>query len=139
MNKPPKEKIKASSKRWPKLSKKRVVIAAFVVFVLASLILPILWPNGSEKYSSVKQEAAIKAVEFVWSSLSGIDYATSFGTIKVSVDGVALGGADSQLCHNEFVSKNDLAEGNDFLVTVVYRGLFGLPIDTATFHICRIP
>jgi hypothetical protein len=126
--------MKSTDKKFPK---KYFIWGLILAFLFFAVLLPILWPDASTRYTGVKKEAAEYTVKHAWQVASGINYASVAGTIKISAESVSLDDPNNKMCNGEFMSKTEPEGGDRFLVTVNYRTLFGVQIDTTTFHICR--
>jgi len=118
-------------------SKKRIALIAGVLFLVLGFAIAWSLPKDSQGYPGIKGEIASYAVDNAWMKMSGINYASHFGTIKVTAETVEIDTSNSSLCNGELQSQTEPEAGNHFVVKLDYRTLFGIPMKTRTFHICR--
>ena len=119
--------------------KKRILLALAALFFLAAFVLPWFWPDASANYSGVKRDAAIRGAKFASEMATGFNYAGHFGTIRITAESVAESGPNpgDLRCNSDFKSAADPSATNYYTVTVGYRTVFGILLNTERFHVCR--
>ena len=103
--------------------------------------MPILLPDGSERFVGLEQQAANAGVAYMYESHRGIDGIKVMGTLRFHAEAVRVDKPEATspttLCNSEFRSNLNPDGPDRYIVTVSFRTFFGIETGSATAHICR--
>lgn len=128
------------SQRKTRFSKKRIVFILVAIFFAFAFVLAWLWPDASTNYNDAREDAAKEGVKFIAQMSSGINYASHFGTIRLTAESVAeteAAKAVDSRCNTDFKSDAEPKATKYYTVVVGYRTLFGILIGTDPVRVCR--
>lgn len=113
-------------------------LAVVGVVSLLAFAIPLFMPDGSQKYLGIKQEAGKTAIQYAWSSHSGIDGISIIGTLKVTAEDVTTRNPDSgSHCNEVFYSTEEPDASDMYTVKLSFRTLFGVELKKGVAYVCR--